>query len=123
MFCSVVPQNTVESPIEDHLQHTHTWYSAHGLVAFATSLDWAGVQGLNSEFSRGTCHRFGKVKEVLTPQSSVVAQDERDNWFHKYVSSRHGSSNILNLQIVITASSYLPPMPSVLAMFLIHYAQ
>lgn len=89
LFYSVVPQNAVlRPPIEDQHQHTHTWYSMQGLVAFATSLDWEGVRNLNSEFSKDTCHHFGKAKDVLTQGSSVVAQEGRENWFHEYVSCR-----------------------------------
>lgn len=83
----MVSQSTADqSPLEDYSQHTHTWYSSHGLLAFATSLDWDGVQHLNSDFSHETCHHFGKVKDVLSQESSVMAQGRGGGWFRKYVS-------------------------------------
>ena len=93
---SMISQSSIDqSPPEYHSHDTHTWYSTHGLVAFATSLDWDGVQRLNSDFSRDTCHHFGKAKDVLRQETSVVAQGQGGGWFHKYVSLQEVSAGLV----------------------------
>ena len=105
-------------PIEDTTA-THIWFHEKGLLLPCTTLDWTGVKGLYSGFTKSTCHYFGKVKDVIPKKESMVTAQKGESMvtaqglFDQYVSNSSRACKVtvhaytcLNVCFAYTLNNY-----------------
>ena len=78
MYSTYSTAKTGQPPIQGTTA-TYSWFHENGVIAFATTLDWNGVKGLHTGFSKSTCHNLGKVKDVIPKKESMVTAQKGES--------------------------------------------
>ena len=109
IHCTYSAIKTGKQPIQGTTA-THIWFYEKDLIAFATTLDWTGVEALYAGFSKSTCHYFGKVKDVIPKKESMVTAQ---GLFDQYVSNNSRACKVtVHAYIVPKCLLYMHIQPS-----------